>query len=88
MMNTERWQLTRGMMKEGGYIVIDIEAIKFKSGKIDLYKIWSTNGEPNTVVIEDHEWAWKLKHPMKYSNVRKVHARIRAFMADYWYELE
>lgn len=86
MMNTERWQLTKGIIKTNNIIFIDVDT--FHEEKPDLFKIWSDNNRPSAILLEDHEWVWKLKLPQEYMNAKKVPVPIWAFIADYWYELK
>ncbi len=83
MMNTERWQLTRGMLQEG-YYFLDLFALQGK--RIDLYDLWKEFREPDCIILEDYDWAAKLNLPLRYDGVNKVTVPIWAFIADYWYD--
>ncbi len=84
MMNTERWQLTNGMKKEGCYRFYDLKHRDENS--IDLYKLWIQENTPDFIVLEDYDWAWKLKLPLEYTNTEKIPVPIWGFIADYWYD--
>lgn len=85
MMNTERWQLTQGIIKTNNIIFINLDTLNVS--KPDLFEIWNSNNRPDAILLEDHEWTWKLKLPQEYSNAYKIPVPIWAFIADYWYEL-
>lgn len=83
MMNTERWQLTNGMLKNKSYIFFNLKNRKEKN--VDLYELWVKNGKCNFIILEDYDWACKLELPLEYINVDKISIPIWAFIADYWY---
>lgn len=84
MMNTERWQLTGGILKNKSYIFFDLKNRKEKI--VDLYKLWVKSDRPNFIILEDYDWAHKLDLPLEYINVEKISVPIWGFVADYWYD--
>lgn len=84
MMNTERWKLTNGMLKNKSYMFFDLKDRKEKN--IDLHELWIENGKPNFIILEDYDWAHKLNLPLEYTNAEKISVPIWSFIADYWYD--
>ena len=84
MMNTERWQLTSGMLKNKNYIFFDFKNCKEKN--IDLCELWIKSDKPNFIILEDYDWAQKLNLPIEYINADKIPVPILSFIADYWYD--
>ncbi len=84
MMNTERWQLTNGMIKTESFIFFDLKQRQEKN--IDLYKLWVKNNRPSFIILEDYDWAHKLDLPLEYINADKVPVPVLGFIADYWYD--
>lgn len=83
IMNTERWQLTQGMLREGHFIFHDLSQ---SDQGTDLHALWIQYQKPDVVLLEDYDWAHKFKLPIHFTNTEKVTVPIWCFIADYWYD--